>query len=295
MFGRGARRFEGGSKSNAAGSAVSLPALQDRVKRNPSAFRDEFFAQHRRLASEIAIARLQPTASSSTNLGDLVGFVAAVAPCYKKEKVAEQLSEDLVSLLGSHAEALPSELRVSIARALALLRNRGLLPPTALPPLFFKLMSVPDKALRKVLIDHLINDVKRINSNAAGSGHGGVGKDRVNRQLQSFYFATVRGDNSVAARRALSALVGLYRRRVWSDARTVNAIAEAALAEDTKLVGTALHFFLGIDEKMVGATATTAAATTTTTAPTIFSTREDGGCCCYRCYRYYYRYYHPTD
>lgn len=52
----------------------------------------------------------------------------------------------------------------TLCRALILLRNKNLLTPTDLLSLFFHLLRCHDKALRKFLETHIINDIKNINA-----------------------------------------------------------------------------------------------------------------------------------
>jgi protein SDA1 len=58
-------------------------------------------------------------------------------------------------------------------------------------------------------------------------------------------------ENSIAAHQSLSVMVELYRKRVWTDSRTVNTIASACLSDSSKVVATAIRFFLGIDRQLV--------------------------------------------
>ena len=51
-----------------------------------------------------------------------------------------------------------------LCRALILLRNKNLVPPTELLSLFFHLLRSHDKNLRTFLQNHIVNDVKNINS-----------------------------------------------------------------------------------------------------------------------------------
>ena len=70
-------------------------------------------------------------------------------------------------------------------RALILLRHRDLLTPVDLLTLFFDLLKCPDKTLRKFLRDHIISDIKGVNSK---------GKDvRLNTALQNFMFKVRNG------------------------------------------------------------------------------------------------------
>lgn len=52
----------------------------------------------------------------------------------------------------------------SFCKALILLRNKNLLPPTDLLPLFFQLLRCNDKPLRAFLQSHIVNDIKTLNA-----------------------------------------------------------------------------------------------------------------------------------
>ena len=118
--------------------------------------------------------------------------------------------------------------RTACAKALILLRNRGSLDPAAALPLWLALLSLPDKALRTLVSQHIIADVKRRNAK---------GRDeRLNRAAQGALRGALDGRGAGArgaaaaepraARCALGILTDLWRRRVWRDARTANGIGE---------------------------------------------------------------------
>lgn len=52
----------------------------------------------------------------------------------------------------------------TFCRALILLRNKNLISPTSLLTLFFQLLRCPDKELRAFLKNHIITDIKNVNS-----------------------------------------------------------------------------------------------------------------------------------
>ena len=56
--------------------------------------------------------------------------------------------------------------------------------------------------------------------------------------------------NEPAAKNALGLIMDLYRRRLWTDAGTVNTVAQAVLSKSTKISVSAMKFFLGIEQKM---------------------------------------------
>jgi protein SDA1 len=46
-------------------------------------------------------------------------------------------------------------------------------------------------------------------------------------------------------------LAELYRRRIWTDARTVNVLGKACLSPVVRVMVAAINFFLGIEIKMM--------------------------------------------
>ena len=51
----------------------------------------------------------------------------------------------------------------------------------------------------------------------------------------------------IAAKKSLDLMVALYRKRIWTDAKTVNVLASALFADVSKIKVTALKFFLSSD------------------------------------------------
>jgi protein SDA1 len=117
-----------------------------------------------------------------------------------------------------------------------------MIEPLVLLKLAFKLFSVPDKTLRSSLGEYIFNDIKSINANKRN--------EKLNKNVQAMLFGIVAEDTTVAARKTVLLLAELYRRRVWTDARTINVIASACTSSVTRVVVAALNFFLGIEMKM---------------------------------------------
>lgn len=141
-----------------------------------------------------------------------------------------------------------------MVQALMLLRNRGLIPGLPLLKLFFQLFRVQDKLLREVVFTQIISDIK--NLNRAGVVTAGTkrkvklhpsetNKSAVNAKLQTFMYSMVHDTSTTAARKSLDVLTELFRRRIWTDARTVNAIAAGCQADSSKLVVPACRFLCG--------------------------------------------------
>ena len=131
-------------------------------------------------------------------------------------------------------------MRMTFCRALILLRHRNLLSPVDLLTLFFDLLKCPDKTLRRFLRDHIINDVKGVNTKQKDA--------RLNSSLQNFMFKMLASSEKSAAKTSLDVMIELYQKSVWRDAKTVNVIATACLSDVTKIMVTAIKFFLGKDE-----------------------------------------------
>lgn len=168
-----------------ANSITDLLLLQNLVKRDPTAYRTEFKAQHADFLSTLELYRLAP-AKDHKHFSALVKFLASVrqfpspapplpplhaplselfpqvAPCYPSELKDYPLQ--LADLLEHHAGSMTAELRKTLVQALILLRNRNLLSATSLLSLFFKLFRVKDKPLRLLLRSHIVNDIKRSNA-----------------------------------------------------------------------------------------------------------------------------------
>jgi protein SDA1 len=242
----------------AAGGGVpmTLAGLQNVLKRDPEAYREEFLQQWRHYESNLEIFRLRP-ADQSQDFQDLVSFVAAVAPCYPD--VVQAFPQQVMDLLDKNAKVLDAELRQvrpicvvggvfpfisfnsfifsqCLCRALILMRNRDLLGPSDLMALFFRLFRVPDKPLRELLYTHIVGDIRRLNQKHKSNA--------VNKTLQNFMYTMLSDANEVAAKRSMDVMMELYRRGIWQDERTTNVIAAGLFSPVAKIKAAALKFFL---------------------------------------------------
>ncbi|KAJ8884267.1 hypothetical protein PR048_016124 [Dryococelus australis] len=215
----------------------NLPQLQNLVKRDPASYREEFLQQHCYYQSLVKLFCLHPD-KYDKNLDELVMFMAQVSHCYPD--VLDKYPQELMNLLQNHYTVLDSAMRMTFCRALILLRNKNLLLPMDLLSLFFQLLRCHDKVLRKFLENHIITDIKNMNSKNKCV--------RVNTALQNFMFNMLKDSNAKAAKMSVDIMVELYKKNVWNDAKTVNVIATACFSKFSKVVTAALKFFLGSDE-----------------------------------------------
>jgi protein SDA1 len=226
------------STSHSLGDLSKWPLLQNKIKRDPGGYVDEFSRALLHFRSSLDLFRLKPNADDR-ELPALLSFVSNVAPCYAKRADVQSLGPELMTVLEAHADALSPSIRMSLVQALILLRNRGLAPHVEVLGLFFKLFKTHDRPLRRYLHEHIVGEIKSVNIKRKNH--------TLNRQLQNFMYGMLADDNALAARHSLDVMVELYRRQVWNDAKTVNVIATGAFHKSGHMVTVALRFLLGRD------------------------------------------------
>ncbi|KAK9499005.1 hypothetical protein O3M35_003528 [Rhynocoris fuscipes] len=215
----------------------NLPQLQNLIKRDPQSYKDEFVQQQRHYKSLLSIFELHPD-EYNKSLVDLVMFMAQVSQCYPDLLI--NFPQELINVLGTHNTVLHAEMRMAFCRALVLLRNRNLLAPMDLLTLFFHLLRSNDKALRKYLEEHIISDIKNMNAKQKNM--------KLNGAMQNFMYNMLTDNNKKAVKMSLNIMIELYKKNVWRDAKTVNVITTALFSKITKVMVTALKFFLTSDE-----------------------------------------------
>ena len=219
-----------------------LPQLQNLVKRDPDGYRDEFMMQYRHYESARLILELEPNSETATPFVGLVSFLSHVAKCYPD--VLSDFPEQIMTLLIKHHAIMDHSIRKSLTQSLILLRNRELIAPARLLHVFFELFHCQDKKLRDMVYHHILSDLKNINKTSVNQN--------TNRSLQTFLYKQVQTGNELTSRIALQLLIEMYRKRIWTDARTINVIAETACTSKmTRLVVMAIQFFLGIEHDIL--------------------------------------------
>nr|CCM14381.1 hypothetical protein, conserved [Leishmania guyanensis] len=213
----------------------TLLLLQNRTRRDPESYRDEFLAQldHFRASSATVLSQhsLNPQFTAVLN------YVCHVSHCFPKD--AGVIVNIVMELLrASKGNGLPKDLRLALVKSLILLRAKGLVSTDQTFPLFFKLLQERDKTLRKMILTHVVSDIRKVNLPGAKNGA------QTNKKAQSFLFSVMAEDDPVQARCAEMVMIDLYRRRVWSDERTVEVLTKACFSKHTPILRTALRFFL---------------------------------------------------
>lgn len=213
----------------------TLLLLQNRTRRDPESYRDEFLAQldHFRAASSTVVSQR----TANPQFIAVLNYVCHVSHCYPTESVVA-VNVVVELLRASKGGALPSDLRMALVKSLVLLRSKELVSTDITFPLLFALLQERDKGLRKLILGHIVSDIRKVNM--PGAKNGSV----INKKAQNYLFSVMAEDDPVQARCAEMVLIDLYRRRVWCDERTVEVLTKACFSKHTAILRTALRFFL---------------------------------------------------
>lgn len=215
---------------------VDLMVLQERCRKDPLSYRDDFLSQRRHFDALLSSTSIRPSAPAP-RLVEVAAFIGNVAHCY--DTAGSTIAPDIAALLTQSGPAMHPDTRRSLVKLLALLRARGKADPALVIPLFFRLLVCNDKVLRRMLHGHIVSDIKKLQA----SGHG------CRRQLQSFLFAMVEDRSEVLVKRSLHVLVDLFRKKIWNDAKCANMIATACFHPSTPVALIASKFILDSESK----------------------------------------------
>ncbi|XP_042501682.1 protein SDA1 homolog isoform X2 [Macadamia integrifolia] len=106
--------------------------------------------------------------------------------------------------------------------------------------LFMELQTLGDRAIRKLAFSHVVHSIRRMNQKHKNEAN--------NRKLQNILFAMIQQEDESKAKRSLTVLCDLHRRRVWFDDRTANAICTACFHSSSRIMIAALSFLLGFEK-----------------------------------------------
>jgi len=148
----------------------------------------------------------------------------------------------LLDLLGRNSTHMHSDLRLAVAKAIAIANSRKSITVPDMCGTFFYLFHLADKRLRTYLYSTCLGSIKRLNAHSVNL--------ETNRGLQRQLAAFLHGSDTRSGRVAISLMVQLYRRGMWADAHMVNLIAAACFSRQSVVRVTALHYFLGVDDDM---------------------------------------------
>ncbi|KAH7342546.1 SDA1-domain-containing protein [Rhexocercosporidium sp. MPI-PUGE-AT-0058] len=223
---------------------ADLSSLQYKVRRDPQSYRDDFQNQSEQYVSQRDIFLVSPTTAASSGIvsfHDLIDFIAHVADCFPE--ATKDFPEDLKTMLTLHHAELDSELREKIVGSLVLLRKKEIIDSSnLLNTLFPILVTTPSKTLRTLLFSRIISDLRTSNSKSINH--------RLNRTIQTALHNLLTADR--ASQKGIWAVKitrELWKRQIWTDSKAVEIMKEAALADNEKVIGGGVRFFLGGDKE----------------------------------------------
>eukprot|EP01100_Stratorugosa_tubuloviscum_P015154 TRINITY_DN850_c0_g4_i2.p1 TRINITY_DN850_c0_g4~~TRINITY_DN850_c0_g4_i2.p1 ORF type:complete len:820 (-),score=352.03 TRINITY_DN850_c0_g4_i2:134-2593(-) len=231
--------------------AMDLQQLQNLAKRDPKSYKEDCLLQYHHFSTELQLFQIKVNANSKSFI-EQISFFGHITPYFPNE--LSNFPNQILTLLEQNFLVLQPEIRLALVRSLIMLRNRNIISPITLLPLFFKLFQCHDKVLRSLLQSYIVQDIKNINSKHKDN--------KLNSTLQNFLYSvlenedsrrnddlnTEKGGNRLMAKYSLQVIIELYKKSIWNNAKTVNVISKACFSKDSKTLVTALQFFLGPPE-----------------------------------------------
>lgn len=217
---------------------MKLPLLQGNIKRDPQSYYDEFLIQKQQYDAEMNLLQLRP-GKDSDRLAELITFISHTVICYKKE--INGFYNEIFNLLDTNSTSLHPNLRLKFFQALYHVQVKGgnkknekghgvtstsnlggnsafYGDPFLLIKLSFKLFTNQDKILKEYLTLFIFNYIKSFSKLKNCS--------ELMRSTQAFLHKIItEEENPTISQKAVEILSQLYRKRVYTDARTVNIIA----------------------------------------------------------------------
>ncbi|KAL4249562.1 Protein SDA1 [Abortiporus biennis] len=240
----------------------NLPQLQNLIKRDPTAYQEEFLQQWNHYQSVRQIFLSNPD-EEAQHFRELVSFISQVSQCYPKH--TKDFPSQISALLLENYGMLSPESRRTLVQNLVMLRNKNVIFSIELLKTLFPLLPrTTSSSLRAFIRKTILSDIRTANLRT---------KDhKLNRAVQTMLFGMVeRGmDGEVVGNKgkakalanskcgahegedAMWAIVltrELWKKSVWSDAKSVSVVALGCCHPVVKVQSASLHFFLGLEEE----------------------------------------------
>jgi protein SDA1 len=208
---------------------ANLALLQNKIKRDPLSYKQDFEQQLQHFLSLMEIFKMN-FKEESEEIQELVMFLAQCSNLYNNN-----YSQTILELTKSNYYMMAPQTRYKIVQSILLMKTRKVLDQQVVLDLCFLLFKCKDKALKALVKNHIVNDIKNSNRKAKSV--------KLNSNMQLLIRKNL-GDSDLAFC-SLQVMIELYQKNVWNDQKAVNVIALGCFSENTKLVKLAVHFFLG--------------------------------------------------
>ncbi|KAK6955843.1 Severe Depolymerization of Actin [Daldinia eschscholtzii] len=223
---------------------ADLAGLQYKIRKDPEAYEKEFIENWQQFDAAHEKFLAAPVGADSNSLitfREQIDLIAHCAELYPQ--ITATFPDALKDVLTKHHAVLEPTLREKIVSSLTLLRRKDVIDSNyLLTALFPILISTPSKSLRMILYQKILSDIR--NTNTKTTNH------RVNRTMQTVLYNLVTSDrSSPKALWAVKLVRELWRRQIWNDAKTVDIMRQACLADNEKVIVGGVRFFLGGDKE----------------------------------------------
>ena len=223
---------------------ADLPNLQHKIKRDPPSYIVDFRGQYQQYENQREIFMAAPTSTADSgiiSLRELIDFISHVSDCYPE--ITKDFPSELIQLFTLHHNDLEPEMREKVVGSLVLLRKKDIIDSTTLLQTFFPILTTtPSKTLRALLQQRIVSDLRT--SNSKNTNH------KLNRTIQTVLHNLVTADRSSSqALWAVKITREMWRRQIWTDAKAVEIMKEAAVADNEKVISGGVRFFLGGDKE----------------------------------------------
>ncbi|KAI5860425.1 SDA1-domain-containing protein [Durotheca rogersii] len=223
---------------------ADLAGLQYKIRKDPEAYEKEFMENWQQFDAAHETFLAAPVGADSNSLitfREQIDLIAHCAELYPR--ITASFPNALKDVLTKHHAVLEPTLREKIVSSLTLLRRKDVIDSSyLLTTLFPILITTPSKSLRMLLYQKILSDIR--NTNTKTINH------RVNRTMQTVLYNLVTSDRSSSkALWAVKLVRELWRRQIWTDAKTVDIMRQASLADNEKVIVGGVRFFLGGDKE----------------------------------------------
>ncbi|KAI2616285.1 SDA1-domain-containing protein [Hypoxylon sp. NC1633] len=222
---------------------ADLAGLQYKIRKDPLTYEKEFIENWQQFDAAHEKFLAAPIGADSNSLitfREQIDLIAHCAELYPQ--ITAAFPDALKDVLTKHHAVLEPTLREKIVSSLSLLRRKDVIDSNyLLTALFPILISTPSKSLRMFLYQKILSDIRNINTKTTNH--------RVNRTMQTVLYNLVTSDrSSPKALWAVRLVRELWRRQIWTDAKTVDVMRQACLADNEKVIVGGVRFFLGGDK-----------------------------------------------
>lgn len=124
-------------------SSITLHMLQDKIKRQPEMYRNEF-AQHLEIFQSKLESFKESPGKKDDEMDEYFKFMAHISGVFKEE-LAEYLCNEFINLLQQYYSILNPVMRMTLVTCLRIMRGKDIVSPSIVLPVLLKLFRCEDK------------------------------------------------------------------------------------------------------------------------------------------------------